>query len=215
MRGVLMTEGDRVRRVYCADTFVGSKPPQSPPLAVLFRPLFSLVSLAASVPSKRFSRWLFSKLIRLQSSFPADEANTADDAVRSFLFYLRNGNAFSPGKGVCTGNGIASVQSHFARLGLLDKQVVFLKGFFSDTLPTAPIERLSLLRLDGDLYASTRDALEHMYPKLSPGGFCIVDDYYSFQECRRAVDEYRELHHIGEEMVSIDEASVFWRRRKL
>lgn len=46
-----------------------------------------------------------------------------------------------------------------------------------DTLPSAPIERLSILRLDGDMYASTVDAFTHLYNKLSVGGFVIVDDY--------------------------------------
>lgn len=90
--------------------------------------------------------------------------------------------------------------------------MVFLKGFFSETLVDAPIDRLALLRLDGDLYPSTRDALVLCYPKLTVGGFCIVDDYYSFEECRRAVDEYRESHGITDELVRIDRLSVMWRR---
>ena len=53
-------------------------------------------------------------------------------------------------------------QRNFAKFGLLDDQVHFLKGWFSETLPTAPITRLSLLRLDGDLYESTRDALVNL-----------------------------------------------------
>ena len=50
-------------------------------------------------------------------------------------------------------------------------------GWFSDTLPGAPIDKLAVLRLDGDLYDSTTDALTNLYPKLSVGGFLIVDDY--------------------------------------
>ena len=69
------------------------------------------------------------------------------------------------------------------------------------TLPTAPVEKLALMRLDGDLYASTIDSLVHLYPKLSPGGFCIIDDYYSFEECAQAVDEYRREHAISAPLV--------------
>jgi O-methyltransferase len=69
------------------------------------------------------------------------------------------------------------VENNFRKYGLLDGQVVFLKGWFKDSLPNAPIKRLSILRLDGDMYESTRDALTNLYPKLSVGGFCIVDDY--------------------------------------
>jgi hypothetical protein len=55
------------------------------------------------------------------------------------------------------------VKHNFAKYGLLDDQVVFLEGFFADTLPTAPITKLALLRLDGDMYGSTLDALTHLY----------------------------------------------------
>ena len=61
------------------------------------------------------------------------------------------------------------VQDNFRRYGLLDDQVRFLKGWFRDTLPAAPIERLAVLRLDGDLYESTIQALESLYDKLSAG----------------------------------------------
>ena len=50
-----------------------------------------------------------------------------------------------------------------------------------------------------------------LYPKLQRGGFCIVDDYYSFEECRRAVDEYRAAHAIDEPLQRVDAASVYWR----
>ena len=58
-----------------------------------------------------------------------------------------------------------------------------MKGYFSDTLPQAPFEQIAVMRLDGDLYESTMDGLNHVYPKLSPGGFCIIDDYYAFPSC--------------------------------
>jgi O-methyltransferase len=104
------------------------------------------------------------------------------------------------------------VEELFRRYGLLDDSVKFLKGWFKDTLPTAPIERLALLRLDGDLYESTMDALVALYHKISPGGFIIVDDYGTFEPCRRAIHEFRQQHSITEEMVRIDNSSVFWRK---
>src|SRR5262249_19830953 len=72
---------------------------------------------------------------------------------------------------------IDQVKSNFERYSLLDEQVRFLKGWFKDTLPTAPIDKLAILRLDGDMYESTIQALTPLYPKLQPGGHCIVDDY--------------------------------------
>ncbi len=105
------------------------------------------------------------------------------------------------------------VRANFQRFGLLDGQVKFLEGWFADTLPPAPIDRLSVLRLDGDLYESTMDSLVHLYPRLSPGGFAIVDDYYSAPPCRQAVDDYRRQHAISETIVKVDWAGAFWRKQ--
>lgn len=104
------------------------------------------------------------------------------------------------------------VRSNFARYGLLDDRVRFLRGWFKDTLPSAPIDCLSVLRLDGDLYESTIQALDALYPKLSPGGFCIIDDYHVIKPCRQAVADYRDRHGITEEIVDIDDVGVLWRR---
>ncbi len=107
--------------------------------------------------------------------------------------------------------GIETVRRNFERYGLLDDQVRFLKGWFKDTLPTAPITQLAVLRLDGDLYESTWDALTHLYPKLSQGGFVIIDDYF-YESCRQAVHDYRALHGIDAPMLDIDQLSVYWRK---
>lgn len=103
-----------------------------------------------------------------------------------------------------------AVRANFARYDLLDDQVCFLEGWFADTLPSAPIERLAVLRLDGDLYGSTMDALEALYPKVSPGGFVIVDDYGGWESCRRAVDDYRAAHGIDAGVHNVDWTGVWW-----
>jgi hypothetical protein len=54
---------------------------------------------------------------------------------------------------------VAEVRKNFARYGVLDEAVRFLPGWFADALATAPISQLSVLRLDGDLYDSTMEAL--------------------------------------------------------
>ncbi len=106
---------------------------------------------------------------------------------------------------------LEQVRANFDRFGLLDDQVKFLKGWFKDTLPIAPIEQLAVLRLDGDLYESTMDALTSLFHKVSPGGFVIVDDYWSWPNCRAAVDDFRAQHKLKGEIVSIDKSSVYWR----
>ena len=107
---------------------------------------------------------------------------------------------------------LEQVRANFERYGLLDDQVRFLKGWFQDTLPSAPVERLALLRLDGDMYDSTMDALTPLYPKLSSGGYCIVDDYYSHSGAREAVTEYRERNGIVDPIEQIDWTGAFWRK---
>jgi O-methyltransferase len=109
--------------------------------------------------------------------------------------------------------GAGQVRHNFERYGLLDDQVEFLVGWFKDTLPAAPVERLSLMRLDGDMYESTIQALEPLYPKLSPGGFCIIDDFGSHaSQAGQAVHDYRAQHGITEEIVRIDEFGAYWRK---
>ena len=106
----------------------------------------------------------------------------------------------------------AEVRANFQRYGLLDDQVCFLPGWFKDTLPDAPIDRIAVLRLDGDLYESTIQALDALYPRLSPGGFCIIDDYHYIKACRQAVTDYRAKHGVSAKIVDIDWTGVLWRK---
>jgi O-methyltransferase len=106
----------------------------------------------------------------------------------------------------------ADVRANFERYGLLDDRVRFVPGWFKDTLHDAPIERISVLRLDGDLYESTIQALDALYPRLSPGGFCIIDDYQAVKACEQAVSDYRAQHGISAEIVDIDGTGVLWRK---
>src|SRR5208282_2916526 len=94
----------------------------------------------------------------------------------------------------------------------LDDRVVFLKGWFKDTLPSAPIEQLAILRLDGDMYESTMEALTALYDKVSAGGFVIVDDYGCIEGCRKAVHDFRDARGIGNPIVDIDGWGVYWRK---
>lgn len=106
---------------------------------------------------------------------------------------------------------LEAVKDNFDRYGLLDDQVRFLEGWFRDTLPTVRDKTWSVIRLDGDMYESTTDALENLYPSLAPGGFLIVDDY-SIEACRRAVADFRDANQITEPMERVDWSAVYWRR---
>ena len=106
---------------------------------------------------------------------------------------------------------LEQVQSNFAAYGLLDEQVRFVKGWFRDTLSTIPAECFAVIRLDGDLYESTIQALDALYPRLSPGGFAIIDDY-AIEPCRLAVADYRKAHGIEAEIKAIDWIGSYWRK---
>jgi O-methyltransferase len=108
---------------------------------------------------------------------------------------------------------LAEVRDNFARYGLLDEGVRFLPGWFSETLPRARIRRLAVLRLDGDMYESTIVALRSLYPKLSTGGYVIVDDY-ALPGCKAAVDRFRAERGITEPMQRVDWTCVCWRRAR-
>jgi hypothetical protein len=110
--------------------------------------------------------------------------------------------------------GIDDVKMNFKAYGLLDNRVRFLKGWFKDTLPSAPIKQLAVMRLDGDYYESTRDALRNLYSKLSPGGYVIIDDYgeKTWTYCRKAVDEFRAEHSIRDRLVRVDSKCYYWQR---
>lgn len=107
---------------------------------------------------------------------------------------------------------IDEVQENFRRYGLLDDQVVFLKGWFRDTLAAAPIEQLAILRLDGDMYESTMDSLRALYGKVSSGGFVIVDDYNCYDACKQAVTDFCRDQGLSPEIETIDEMGVYWRK---
>ncbi len=203
MRGVLRAHEDTTRKVYACDTYVPRMK-----LTPTFRQFaLPVVSMLACVPIRPFQKWLCTEFIRKSGSFPAVDS-PSDELINMTLFTLQNLSIMSHHRGT----GLDDVKSNFARYGLLDEQVVFLQGFFSDTLPKAPIERVAVLRLDGDTFESTRDVLALLYQKLSPGGFCIVDDYYAFADCQRAVDDFRKANGVEDPIIAIDNFGVFWRK---
>lgn len=101
------------------------------------------------------------------------------------------------------------------RLGIPREQVVFHEGWFEDTLPRLDRDpgSIAVLRLDGDWYDSTRICLEHLYDRLSPGGVILLDDYFCWDGCRRATDEFRALKGITESIIRIDSDSGYWIKR--
>ena len=85
------------------------------------------------------------------------------------------------------------------------------KGWFQDTLPQATdIDKIAILRLDGDWYASTKICLEILYEKVTTAGFVIIDDYGTYDGCRKAVNEYMRDKNIKAYLNHVDMDCVYW-----
>jgi O-methyltransferase len=142
--------------------------------------------------------WLFDSFEGLprpdSTSFPKDK----DDPHWTLASYL--------------GVGLDQVKDNFRRYELLDERTRFVQGWFRDTIPSSEVEAISVLRLDGDMYESTWVVLTHLYPKLSAGGFVIIDDYGAIPACKAAVDDYRGQHSIQSPVIGVDWTGVFWRK---
>jgi O-methyltransferase len=132
-------------------------------------------------------------------NYPADAASSIEGLLDGFISHQ-------------IAVSLDQVRSNIDRYQLLDDRIEFLEGWFKDTLPTAPIDQIALLRLDGDLYESTMDALTALEPKVSDGGYIIVDDYLSWDPCRQAVEDYREAHGIVAAIHQIDWTGVWWQK---
>jgi hypothetical protein len=91
---------------------------------------------------------------------------------------------------------LTEVETAFAAIEYDPSKIHFIKGRVEETIPTNAPEKIALLRLDTDWYESTRHELIHLFPRLSPGGVIIIDDYGHWQGARKAVDEYFDEHQI-------------------
>lgn len=109
---------------------------------------------------------------------------------------------------------LETVREHFAACGLLDKQVVFVKGCFRNTLSSLAIDKLSLVCLNSSTYGSAMDSLIHLYDKLSDNGYVIVNSYHISLPCKQAVHDFCMARHITPRMEEIDGAGVYWQKRQ-
>ena len=104
-----------------------------------------------------------------------------------------------------------NVKRNFECYDLLDDNVVFVKGWFKDSLKDVNIDKLSILRLDGDMYSSTIQVLEQLYDKVSSGGYIIVDDFGG-AECKQAILDFRKERHIDTPYHVIDGTGIYWKK---
>jgi hypothetical protein len=115
-------------------------------------------------------------------------------------------------------HSVENVKANLKKWGILLNNLIFHEGWFQFTIPVKAdkIDKICFLRLDGDLYESTKICLEYFYPKIPKGGYVVVDDY-NLAGCRRAVHEYLDKHHlmpliipIEIERINGDIGPVYW-----
>jgi hypothetical protein len=90
-----------------------------------------------------------------------------------------------------------TVRMRIDPLGYPAKRLHFVKGMVEDTIPGVAPDQIAILRLDTDFYRSTKHELEHLYPRLMPGGILIIDDYGAIPGARTAADEYASANQLG------------------
>ncbi len=108
----------------------------------------------------------------------------------------------------CTAS-LDEVRAAFSELGVPAEGVHFHAGWFDDTVPAyaAKAGPIAVLRLDGDWYSSTKVCLEHLYPLVADGGIVLIDDYYAWDGCARAVHEYLGANGLNHRIRSV---AGFW-----
>jgi O-methyltransferase len=104
------------------------------------------------------------------------------------------------------------VRRNFAKFNFCDDQVIFLKGWFKDTIPVIPTDRIAILRLDGDMYESTIIPLNYLFDKLSLGGWVIVDDYWVVPACKAAVGDFLSSRGIEPKFHEIDGVGIYFQK---
>lgn len=107
---------------------------------------------------------------------------------------------------------IDEVRQNIARFGMLDDRIVFVEGFFAESLARLSDERFALVRLDSDSYDSVETSLDYLYPLVSQGGIVIIDDWH-LPGCRMAVEDYRARYGIRDEVREYD-ANAYWVKRQ-
>jgi len=211
MRAILKAFESTERKVYACDVFIYEKPQDGTTSQFLTFLSSLFLRVATQIPFRWWKMFLYRSVEARQRTFPRSE-HPSDEWMNMFLFM-----ASHLGEKLRTidrrdRTSLEAVKSHFARYGLLDSQVVFLKGYFSETLPKADIQSIALLRCDGDSFESTYGVLRELYFKVSPGGFVIIDDYNTFSDCKNAVDRFRKENSIDAPMIPIDHLSMYWQK---
>jgi macrocin-O-methyltransferase TylF-like protien len=152
----------------------------------------SSVMMSSGAPGREV--WSFDSFEGLPEAGPRDP-NRADDLVGQLVA------------------SEAKVREAFARFASPQRLNV-VKGWFADSFPDAVprIGPVAIVHADGDWYESVKLTLDAFEPKVSPGGFVVIDDYGDWEGAKDATHEYRALHGINAPLVEIDHTAAYWRK---
>lgn len=104
------------------------------------------------------------------------------------------------------------VESNFEKFGIPTSNVYLVKGKFEDSIKNVDIPKISILHLDCDYYDSTLLMIEKYYPKITKGGYIIINNYYyEYIHAKIAVDEYRGKNNITNPVIKLGEKYGYWK----
>lgn len=206
------------RRAYLADSFQGIPDQATYGKGRFTDPPSTANSVVeGAVPSKRMSK---KAAATAAGSWFGRALSLAADPITNLMNVI-DGGAHT--LAILNNNSPERVRADAVRIGLDMSRLTFVVGFFNESIPKLvkdePTVQFAVVRLDGDTFLSTYEAIDLLYPRLSPGGFLIVDDYLDWLTCRKAIDLYRQRHSIMEPIIAVPHATgeetrgVYWRKQ--
>lgn len=127
--------------------------------------------------------------LHLLDTFGESPPPTVEDGPEASSWFEEHADVLDSSPTMQTAS-LAEVRANIARVGYPDELLHFVPGLVEETVPAHAPASIALLRMDTDWYGSTRHQLEHLWPRMVPGGIVIIDDYGRWDGCRRATDEY-------------------------
>jgi O-methyltransferase len=151
----------------------------------------ALLASVACRSSHRRHTWLLDSFAGLPAAGPKDGALAA---------------AYT---GLCRGS-VASVRQALAKVAVTKESVTLVPGWFHETVPTLPVRRIALLHIDADWYESVHVILCHLFDKMAPGGFVVIDDFDYWQGCQRAYDDFFGEGGFVPKLIPVDGMAVYF-----
>jgi O-methyltransferase len=146
--------------------------------------------------------WLYDTFAGMTAPGPEDVSFDGVDAHDEFA-RRRTGEHGS----TWAAASLDDVQANLGSTGYPPENLRFVVGPVEETIPDLMPERIAILRLDTDWYASTRHELEHLYPRLVAGGVLIIDDYGHWRGAGKATDEFFASHGYQPLLTRIDNSA--------